>query len=1031
MENTNQPGVYLRGGVGLPTVAPRSTSKVRQSVEKTSNSSSSPIGVAFNQNINKSSPDKDNFRFKRQISGSSNDMAVSVEDEFSRKDSFRFPSGGNITNASNRNLSQARFSNSHRKSRTKTEQVSVQVSATGRMNYPTRANPNGGKRRLNNNKSGRNSNTSSNSSIGNNDQQQLYDYSSTSIVNTNNMNNNNFNQGNYYNNNNNNTNNDDTNNNSNSGNMYNNRNNNNNNNNNMRRPHKNHGYAKEKSRRRRRHSSNSDRPHGNNKNHIRGKVASTSKHNSMDSMHESRMKAIFKKKNQNGNYKTPRKDDNNNNNNNIGNGMYYGNNSNSKEKINISPSSTERIINEHGQIRITNTPSPPPSANPNSDRKRPSRRPGSNLINNNHPSSSKSKSKIKVPDTMKNMTIETRKVIHDEYYSKNINNNKTSLVSIHKGGSSNSSSSSSSGKHSSGRKRNKRNSSGNNKFTSGSPPVINDKNKNAQSKGYGLTYKERHSPTKRGNQRRDNNTPNKGGLQNPRLSNIHNNDKSRKKTFSPSAPNRPRNTNGGSGHKSRPRHQKRHSQRRQMQQQQQQQMEDQEYGAGNDNVDEDNNDDDDYDDEVIQPRENPNLRLQSIDDIQSTNNINKSPRNNVKNSKRKIGTPPGAAIFQFPLWNNNKKTTAISISNPKEDGLRQGSSTTASTNSTSNVMTPPSLVKGSIHEDKDAVEWKNPSPPDSKKQTPSKRTSFFSSFFKKTDKDSDSPPSTKKETKRPSSSSAATTLINIDEKSMSKNILTTKTINSPRNKKSNANGDGRIVPRLQRNENSKSAPGLQDSLNSNEGLESFNTSNNNTNVVITNSKKKKKKKEKTISPPVVSGEVIHEFGLWKNVKKNVDKADKALDSYKKNMDNDGTTTSKKSSKKDKNRSKNSSSIVGKKLPTPPKKPSSSGKRFRGRNGRKSPSTSPVEKAKVKESTSSYSNDNNNITNSNISTGQLSIDVGLNANEDDESSIMENIVVNTTNDSSAMNSNSNFSQSPRIAKTGAVLFRQSLSPTPFQ
>jgi hypothetical protein len=45
--------------------------------------------------------------------------------------------------------------------------------------------------------------------------------------------------------------------------------------------------------------------------------------------------------------------------------------------------------------------------------------------------------------------------------------------------------------------------------------------------------------------------------------------------------------------------------------------------------------------------------------------------------------------------------------------------------------------------------------------------------------------------------------------------------------------------------------------------------------------------------------------------------------------------------------------------------------------------------------------------------------------------MENIVVNTTNDSSAMNSNSNFSQSPRIAKTGAVLFRQSLSPTPFQ
>ena len=199
MEKTNQPGVYLRGGVGLPTVAPRSTSKVRQSVEKTSNSSSSPIGVAFNQNINKSSPDKDNFRFKRQISGSSNDMAVSVEDEFSRKDSFRFPSGGNITNVSNRNLSQARFSNSHRKSRTKTEQVSVQVSATGRMNYPTRANPNGGKRRLNNNKSGRNSNTSSNSSIGNNDQQQLYDYSSTSIVNTNNMNNNNFNQGNYYN----------------------------------------------------------------------------------------------------------------------------------------------------------------------------------------------------------------------------------------------------------------------------------------------------------------------------------------------------------------------------------------------------------------------------------------------------------------------------------------------------------------------------------------------------------------------------------------------------------------------------------------------------------------------------------------------------------------------------------------------------------------------------------------------------------------------------------------------------------------
>ena len=102
---------------------------------------------------------------------SSNQKGILVEDEFIRKDSFRFPNGDKYNN-SNRNMSQARFSG---KSRTKTEQ---QVAATGRVHYPSVANPkNGDKRQLNGNyKNESNSNASSSSYIGKNDQQQSLNY---------------------------------------------------------------------------------------------------------------------------------------------------------------------------------------------------------------------------------------------------------------------------------------------------------------------------------------------------------------------------------------------------------------------------------------------------------------------------------------------------------------------------------------------------------------------------------------------------------------------------------------------------------------------------------------------------------------------------------------------------------------------------------------------------------------------------------------------------------------------------------------
>ena len=72
----------------------------------------------------------------------------------------------------------------------------------------------------------------------------------------------------------------------------------------------------------------------------------------------------------------------------------------------------------------------------------------------------------------------------------------------------------------------------------------------------------------------------------------------------------------------------------------------------------------------------------------------------------------------------------------------------------------------------------------------------------------------------------------------------------------------------------------------------------------------------------------------------------------------------------------------------------------------------MEKSKSKV-VDSKSAPNNTIDSSNISTGQLSVDVGN--NEDDGSSIVEQIEFGTT---LSNNSNLRNSQSPRIAKTGA-------------
>ena len=86
---------------------------------------------------------------------------------------------------------------------------------------------------------------------------------------------------------------------------------------------------------------------------------------------------------------------------------------------------------------------------------------------------------------------------------------------------------------------------------------------------------------------------------------------------------------------------------------------------------------------------------------------------------KKSSTPPGAAIFQFPLWNNSKKandtpdlTTLSTNKATKLDGLRQGSSTNV--NNTSNIMSPPSLVKLHVESSDDSdnlAEWKNPRKP--------------------------------------------------------------------------------------------------------------------------------------------------------------------------------------------------------------------------------------------------------------------------------------------------------------------------------
>ena len=70
------------------------------------------------------------------------------------------------------------------------------------------------------------------------------------------------------------------------------------------------------------------------------------------------------------------------------------------------------------------------------------------------------------------------------------------------------------------------------------------------------------------------------------------------------------------------------------------------------------------------------------------------------------------------------------------------------------------------------------------------------------------------------------------------------------------------MPRLQRHENSKSAPGLQDSLTSNDGLES---------MVSNREKKENTFVNKKRSVPDVPGEVIHAFPLWRNAKKNAGK----------------------------------------------------------------------------------------------------------------------------------------------------------------
>ena len=63
-------------------------------------------------------------------------------------------------------------------------------------------------------------------------------------------------------------------------------------------------------------------------------------------------------------------------------------------------------------------------------------------------------------------------------------------------------------------------------------------------KHYGLTYKERHSPSRR-------KSGHNGVPQNPRVSHI--NAEGNRKTFSPSAPNRPRGSHGGNSNSGRSR----------------------------------------------------------------------------------------------------------------------------------------------------------------------------------------------------------------------------------------------------------------------------------------------------------------------------------------------------------------------------------------------------------------------------------------------------------------------------------------------
>ena len=98
-----------------------------------------------------------------------------------------------------------------------------------------------------------------------------------------------------------------------------------------------------------------------------------------------------------------------------------------------------------------------------------------------------------------------------------------------------------------------------------------------------------------------------------------------------------------------------------------------------------------------EPHENPNLRLQSIDDIPDVAVMSKSPKNHkskdqhVNKSKLKSPPPSGAAMFQFPLWNRKASDPKPGNALPNKDlglkanDLRDVSSTTTAKTTTSRL----------------------------------------------------------------------------------------------------------------------------------------------------------------------------------------------------------------------------------------------------------------------------------------------------------------------------------------------------------